>query len=64
MDSKIKLLNHPVHPFLVHLPVGLLVTSLLFDIIALAAGMRVFAGARSGRWSSEQGLPWSRRFQA
>jgi uncharacterized membrane protein len=45
MDSRIKVLNHPLHPFLVHLPVGLFVTSLVFDIIALAFGMLVFAGA-------------------
>lgn len=45
MDSRIKILNHPLHPFLVHLPVGLLVTSFIFDIITMAAGIRVLAGA-------------------
>jgi uncharacterized membrane protein len=45
MDSRIKFLDHPLHPLLVHLPVGLLVTSLIFDVICLAAGMHVWAGA-------------------
>jgi uncharacterized membrane protein len=45
MESRVKVLNHPLHPFLVHLPVGLWVTSLIFDIIALASGSPPFAGA-------------------
>jgi uncharacterized membrane protein len=45
MDSRIKVLNHPLHPFLVHLPVGLFVTSLIFDIVAIAAAMPILAGA-------------------
>ena len=57
MDSKIKVLNHPLHPLIVHLPVGLLVTSLIFDIIALAAGMPVLAGASFWPWYSERGSP-------
>lgn len=37
MESKAKLLGHPIHPMLVVFPLGLLVTSLIFDIIALAS---------------------------
>lgn len=45
MESRVKVLNHPLHPFLVHLPVGLWVTSLIFDIIGFASGYPPFAGA-------------------
>jgi uncharacterized membrane protein len=31
--KKIRLFGHPVHPTLVHLPLGLFVTAVLFDII-------------------------------
>lgn len=37
MESKAKLLGHPIHPMLIVFPLGLLATSLIFDIIALAA---------------------------
>jgi uncharacterized membrane protein len=40
MDSKAKFLGHPVHPILIVFPLGLLATSLVFDIIALAHGPR------------------------
>jgi uncharacterized membrane protein len=35
VESKAKLLGHPIHPMLVVFPLGLLVTSVLFDIIGL-----------------------------
>jgi uncharacterized membrane protein len=38
MESKAKLLGHPIHPMLVVFPLGLLVTSLIFDAIRLATG--------------------------
>ncbi len=38
MTSRIKLLGHPIHPMLVVFPLGLLATSLIFDIIYLATG--------------------------
>src|SRR5215213_7135940 len=38
-----KLLGHPIHPMLVVFPLGLLVTSLIFDFIGLAT--------RNGTWS-------------
>lgn len=38
MNSRAKLLGHPIHPMLVVFPLGLLVTSLIFDIIYLGTG--------------------------
>jgi uncharacterized membrane protein len=38
MESKVKLLGHPIHPMLIVFPLGLLATSLIFDIVALIAG--------------------------
>ncbi len=35
MESKAKLFGHPIHPMLIVFPLGLLVTSLIFDLIAL-----------------------------
>ena len=35
MESRVKLLGHPVHPMLVAFPLGLLATSVLFDIVFL-----------------------------
>lgn len=43
MESRIKLFGHPIHPMLIPFPIGLLVTSLIFDILALLTG--------SGEWS-------------
>ena len=36
MESRIKLLGHPVHPMLIVFPLGLLATSVIFDILYLA----------------------------
>jgi uncharacterized membrane protein len=38
MESKVKLLGHPVHPMLIVFPLGLLATSLIFDVIGLISG--------------------------
>jgi uncharacterized membrane protein len=38
VDSKIKVLGHPLHPMLIVFPLGLLITSLLFDVIRMVAG--------------------------
>jgi uncharacterized membrane protein len=43
MESRAKLLGHPIHPMLVAFPLGLLVTSLVFDVIRLATGNDEFA---------------------
>jgi uncharacterized membrane protein len=37
MESKAKLLGHPIHQMLIVFPLGLLATSLIFDIIALVS---------------------------
>jgi uncharacterized membrane protein len=42
MESRAKLFGHPIHPMLVVFPLGLLATSLIFDIIGLLSG--------DGRW--------------
>jgi uncharacterized membrane protein len=38
MERKAKLLGHPIHPMLVVFPLGLLVASLLFDVLRLVTG--------------------------
>lgn len=43
MHSKAKLLGHPIHPMLIVFPLGLLATSLIFDIAWIATG--------TGRWA-------------
>src|SRR4051794_9902997 len=43
MESKAKLLGHPIHQMLIVFPLGLLATALIFDVIALAG--------RNGAWS-------------
>src|ERR1051325_197133 len=35
MESRAKLLGHPVHPMLIVFPLGLLATEIAFDIVAL-----------------------------
>lgn len=43
MESHAKLLGHAIHPMLIVFPLGLLATSLVFDIIHLVTG--------NGRWA-------------
>jgi uncharacterized membrane protein len=38
MESRIKLLGHPLHPILIPFPIGLLVTSLIFDAAGILTG--------------------------
>src|SRR5215207_4249807 len=38
MESRIKLLGHPVHPMLIVFPVGLLASAMLFDIAYVLTG--------------------------
>lgn len=44
MESKAKLLGHPVHPMLIVFPLGLLATAVAFDIVALAQNDRSWYG--------------------
>jgi uncharacterized membrane protein len=43
MESKVKLLGHPIHPFLVVFPLGLLIMALIFDVIYFATDNVAFA---------------------
>jgi uncharacterized membrane protein len=38
MESKVKLFGHPIHPMLIVFPLGLLATSLVFDIVHWITG--------------------------
>jgi uncharacterized membrane protein len=38
MESKAKLFGHPIHPMLIVFPLGLLVMSLIFDLVRAATG--------------------------
>jgi uncharacterized membrane protein len=38
MESRTKVLGHPVHPILIVFPLGLLATSVIFDIAYMATG--------------------------
>jgi uncharacterized membrane protein len=43
MESKAKILGHPIHPMLIVFPLGLLATSFIFDLIGLAGGGEGFS---------------------
>jgi uncharacterized membrane protein len=38
MESKAKVMGHPVHPILIPFPLGLLTTSVIFDVVHLLTG--------------------------
>src|SRR4051794_35684824 len=38
MESRAKLLGHPVHPMLVGFPLGLFTTAAVFDVVHIATG--------------------------
>ncbi len=40
MESRIKLLGHPIHPMLIVYPIGLLSTAVLFDVAYVLTGNR------------------------
>lgn len=43
MESRVKLLGHPIHQMLIVFPLGLLATAVIFDLIFFFAGVPVFA---------------------
>ena len=43
MESKAKIMGHPIHPILIPFPLGLLSTSVVFDVVHLLTG--------NGKWS-------------
>jgi uncharacterized membrane protein len=45
VESRAKLFGHPIHPMLIPLPLGLLVTSFIFDIIYLITDSDAFSVA-------------------
>ncbi len=42
MESHVKLLGHPIHPSLIVLPLGLLISAVVFDIVFLITGNTIF----------------------
>jgi uncharacterized membrane protein len=38
VESKARVMGHPIHPILVPFPIGLLTTSVIFDVVHLLAG--------------------------
>jgi uncharacterized membrane protein len=43
MESRAKLLGHPIHPMLIPFPLGLLPTAVIFDVVHLVTGDGLFA---------------------
>lgn len=43
METRLKLLGHPVHPMLIVFPLGLLSTAVIFDILYVISGNEQFA---------------------
>ena len=43
MESRAKLLGHPIHPMLIVLPLGLFIAAVAFDALYLWRGSRTFA---------------------
>jgi uncharacterized membrane protein len=43
MESKVKLLGHPIHQMLIVFPLGLLATAVVFDVVYLIWGNSIFA---------------------
>jgi uncharacterized membrane protein len=56
MRSKVKIAGHPVHPMLIVFPLGLLVTSLVFDIFFFAGGRTDPGFALVAFWNISLGL--------
>ncbi len=54
MESKVKLLGHPVHPMLIVVPLGAFVAAVLFDALYLWQGTAAFAVV--GYWNIAAGV--------
>jgi uncharacterized membrane protein len=54
MQSRLRVLGHPVHPTLVVFPLGLLITGTIFDLIYLASDNGTFAEV--GFWMISAGI--------
>jgi uncharacterized membrane protein len=45
MESKVKVLGHPIHPMLIVFPLGLLIMALIFDVVYFVTDNAAFATA-------------------
>ena len=54
MESRVKLLGHPIHPMLIVLPLGLFIGAVVFDAVYLWRGNPTFAGI--GYWNIAAGI--------
>jgi uncharacterized membrane protein len=54
MESRAKLLGHPIHPMLVVLPLGLFIAAVVFDAVYLWNGSPTFAAV--GYWNIAGGV--------
>ena len=54
MESRAKLLGHPVHPMLIVLPLGLFIAAVVFDALYLWTGSSTFAAV--GFWNIAGGI--------
>jgi uncharacterized membrane protein len=54
MESKVKLLGHPIHPMLVVLPLGLFIAAVVFDAAYLFFGNATFSSV--GFWNIAGGI--------
>ena len=54
MESRVKLLGHPVHPMLIVLPLGLFICAVVFDALYVWRGAPMFAGV--GFWNIAGGI--------
>jgi uncharacterized membrane protein len=54
MESRAKLLGHPIHPMLIVLPLGLFIGAVIFDAIYLWRGNPTFAAI--GYWNIAAGI--------
>ena len=54
MESKAKLLGHPIHPMLIVLPLGLFLAAVVFDAVYLWRGSPAFATA--AYWNIAAGI--------
>jgi uncharacterized membrane protein len=54
MESRAKLLGHPIHPMLIVLPLGLFIGAVVFDALSLWRGSATFAAV--GYWNIAAGV--------
>ena len=54
MESRAKLLGHPIHPMLIVLPLGLFIGAVVFDAMYLWRGNPTFAAI--GYWNIAGGI--------